>query len=144
VDTRVIAVPARGSGRADILSGEKMCPVIAMFTYREFTEAVRIAVQNLETEGKGHSVCIHSGNRAHIEYAGLNLNVSRLIVNQCSAMSAGGSFHNGLAGTNTLGCGSWGGNSISENLTWRHLVNIARIADHMPHKPVPSDEELWA
>jgi succinate-semialdehyde dehydrogenase len=104
---------------------------------------VDIAAQNLETDGIGHSVCLHSNNREHIEYAGLNLNVSRLVVNQCCATSAGGSFLNGLAATNTLGCGSWGGNSLSENLTWKHLVNIVRIADCMPDNPVPSDEELW-
>jgi succinate-semialdehyde dehydrogenase len=52
-------------------------------------------------------------------------------VNQVSATSAGGSEYNGLAPTNTLGCGSWGGNSISENLTYKHLINISRIAERL-------------
>jgi succinate-semialdehyde dehydrogenase len=139
-NTRMIAVLGE---RNDILSREKMCPVLVIFTYEDFREAVELAAQNLEMDGKGHSVCIHSGDREHIEYAGLNLDVSRLIVNQSAATSAGGSFFNGLAATNTLGCGSWGGNSISENLTWKHLVNISRIAEYMPNNSVPDDEELW-
>ena len=56
---------------------------------------------------------------------------------------AGGSFYNGLAPTNTLGCGSWGHNSISENLDYKHLMNVSRIARYMPDNHVPSDEELW-
>jgi succinate-semialdehyde dehydrogenase len=142
-DTKVIVAPADGPGKADMLSKEKMCPVLAAFKYKEFEEAVEIARENLETEGKGHSVCIHSDSKENIEYAGLALSVSRFVINQICASSDGGSFYNGLAPTNTLGCGSWGNNSISENLTYTHLINISRIAYFMPDNPVPSDEELW-
>jgi succinate-semialdehyde dehydrogenase len=142
-DAKIIVAPADGPGEADALSKEKMCPVLAAFKYREFKEAVEIAKENLETEGKGHSVCIHSDSKENIEYAGLALSVSRFVINQICASSDGGSFHNGLAPTNTLGCGSWGNNSISENLTYTHLINISRIAYYMPNNPVPSDEELW-
>jgi succinate-semialdehyde dehydrogenase len=55
----------------------------------------------------------------------------------------GGSFDNGLNPTATLGCGSWGNNSISENLWWKHLVNIARIAVADPNAKIPTDEEVW-
>ena len=63
---------------------------------------------------------------------GVELPVSRLVVNQASALTAGGSLTNGFAPTTTLGCGSWGGNSISENLDYKHLMNVSRIgkADH--------------
>ncbi|EQG76734.1 succinate-semialdehyde dehydrogenase domain protein [Clostridioides difficile DA00165] len=80
---------------------------------------------------------------SYIEYAGENIEVSRFVINQCCATSAGGSFFNGLAPTNTLGCGSWGNNSISENLDYKHLINISRIAYYMPENEVPTDEELW-
>ncbi|MDR0595999.1 MAG: aldehyde dehydrogenase family protein [Clostridiales Family XIII bacterium] len=130
--TRVIAVFADGAGAADRLSGEKMCPVIALYPYETFDEAVAIARANLEYEGKGHSVSLHTRDEAHIEYAGLHLPVSRILVNQSAATCAGGSDYNGLAPTNTLGCGSWGNNSISENLTYKHLINISRVASRLP------------
>ncbi|MDR2770760.1 MAG: aldehyde dehydrogenase family protein [Clostridiales Family XIII bacterium] len=141
---KAIAVEAEGTGRNDVLAKEKMCPVIALYRYRDFAEAIAVAKANLEAEGKGHSVAIHSDNREHIEYAGRALPVSRFLINQICASSAGGSFQNGLAPTNTMGCGSWGNNSLSENLSYRHLMNVSRIAYNMPNNPVPSDEELWA
>ena len=142
-ETRVIVIEADGQGGEDILAKEKMCPVLAAYSYDTFEEAVGIAKANLEVEGMGHSVAIHSINKENIEYAGEHLNVSRFVINQPCASSAGGSFFNGLAPTNTLGCGSWGHNSISENLDYKHLINISRIAYYMPDNPVPTDEELW-
>jgi len=141
--TRVIIVEADGAGKEDLIAKEKMCPVLAAYKYKTFEEAVEIARANLEHEGKGHSVSIHSNNKEHIEYVGRELPVSRFLVNQVCAVAAGGSFFNGLAPTNTLGCGSWGNNSISENLDYKHLINISRIAYYMKDNPVPSDEELW-
>ncbi|MCL1981510.1 MAG: succinate-semialdehyde dehydrogenase, partial [Clostridiales bacterium] len=141
--TKIIVVPASEPGAGDIFSKEKMCPVIAAYSYGDFKEAVEIARENLETEGKGHSVAIHSNTVKNIEYAGEELCVSRFLINQPCAGSAGGSFYNGLAPTNTMGCGSWGHNSISENLDYKHLINISRIAYYMPDNHVPDDEELW-
>ncbi|MPN11770.1 Succinate-semialdehyde dehydrogenase (acetylating) [bioreactor metagenome] len=120
-----------------------MAPVISAYKYTEFSEAIDIARKNLEAQGKGHSVAIHSDNKEHIEKVGEELCVSRFVVNQICASSAGGSFFNGLAPTNTLGCGTWGHNSISENLDFKHLMNVSRIAYYMSENPVPSDEELW-
>ena len=140
-DTSVILVEAEND--QDILGKEKMCPVLTIYTYDKFEEAVEIARKNLEMEGKGHSACIHSNNKSHIEYTGETLCVSRLVVNQTSATSAGGSFYNGLTPTNTLGCGSWGNNSISENLGYKHLLNISRIGYYMKDNLVPTDQELW-
>ncbi len=140
---RVIAVEADRYGKEEILAKEKMCPVLAVFRYGDFEEAVEIAKANLEVEGKGHSVAIHSNDKANIEYAAEQISVSRFVVNQTCATSAGGSFYNGLAPTNTLGCGSWGHNSISENLDYKHLINISRIAYFRPENPVPGAEELW-
>jgi len=142
-DTRVILVEADGCGKVDIFSKEKMCPVLAVYRYHDFKESVEIARSNLEVEGKGHTVAIHSHTTENIEYAAEQLCVSRFVVNQSCASSAGGSFYNGLAPTNTLGCGSWGRNSISENLDYKHLINISRIAYFMPENHVPTEEELW-
>ncbi|MGI6256973.1 MAG: aldehyde dehydrogenase family protein [Anaerovoracaceae bacterium] len=141
--TKVILACAEGTGDVDELGKEKMAPVLSIYKYKTFEEAVEIAKANLESEGKGHSVCIHSDNRENIEYAGRELSVSRFVINQVSATSAGGSFFNGLAPTNTLGCGSWGHNSISENLDYKHLMNVSRIAYYMPNNVKPTEEELW-
>lgn len=143
-ECKMIAIVADGFGQDDLLSKEKMCPVIAIFPYKSFKEAVEIAKANIEVEGKGHSAAIHSNNVENIEYLADRLSVSRLVVNQSCASSAGGSYFNGLAPTNTLGCGSWGNNSISENLDYKHLINISKLAYHRPDNPVPSQEELWS
>jgi len=142
-DTKAIAVKAEGIGQNDLLCKEKMCPVIAVFKYKTFTEAVEIANANLEYEGKGHSISLHSNNKENIEYAACNIPVSRVLVNQiCSTMN-GGSFYNGFTPTTTLGCGSWGNNSISENLDYKHIINITRIGYYKKDARVPTDEELW-
>jgi succinate-semialdehyde dehydrogenase len=141
--TMVIVVTATGIGPADLLCKEKMCPVLSILTYKNFKEAVAIAQANLNYEGSGHTVTIHSENKDNIEYAANNLSVSRILINQICATSNGGSFFNGLAATTTLGCGSWGNNSISENLDYKHLINISRIAYYKKDSKVPSDDELW-
>lgn len=141
--TRAIVVQPVGTGLVDPLGGEKMCPVIAAYGYSTLEEGVDIARQNLEKDGKGHSVSFHSDSETNIEYVGSSLCVSRFVINQVSASSAGGSYFNGLAPTNTLGCGSWGHNSISENLDYKHLMNVSRIARFMPNNHVPTPDELW-
>ncbi len=141
--TKLIMIKAPAYGRADFLSKEKMCPVMTAYTYSDWKEAVSIALANLEYEGKGHSACIHSDSKENAEYAMEVLPVSRIVVNQiCSTMN-GGAFVNGLNPTTTLGCGSWGNNSISENLTWKHLINVSRIAYVIPGRTQPSDDEIW-
>ena len=142
-DTRVILIEADGYGKADILSKEKMCPVISTYRYDTFEEGVEIAQANLEVDGRGHSVSIHSDNDAHLEYAGNRVEVARVLVNQICSTMTGGSFQNGLAPTTTLGCCSWGNNSISENFDYKHLINYIRIAKFLKDKPTPTDEELW-
>ncbi|MBR5229899.1 MAG: aldehyde dehydrogenase family protein [Firmicutes bacterium] len=141
--TKVIVATAEATANIDPLGGEKMAPVLTAYKYKTLEEGVNIARENLEKEGKGHSVSFHSDCENNIEYVGKELCVSRFIINQVCASSAGGSFYNGLAPTNTLGCGSWGHNSISENLDYKHLMNVSRIARYMPDNYVPTDEELW-
>lgn len=142
--TRVLVVEAHGIGREDLVCKEKMCPVMAAFPYSHFEEALHIAKVNLAFEGNGHTAGIHSNNQANIIKAGSEISVSRVVVNAPCATTAGGAIQNGLAVTNTLGCGSWGNNSISENFTYKHLLNITRIAPLSPRIHVPTDEEIWA
>ena len=141
---RLILLPADGSGTEDVLAKEKLCPVIAIVPYTSFDDAVAMAKANLLVEGAGHSAALHSNSDDHIQQAGLGLPISRLVINQPSSTTAGGSLTNGFAPTTTLGCGSWGGNSISENLDYKHLMNVSRIGKVIADKKVPTDEEIWA
>jgi succinate-semialdehyde dehydrogenase len=141
---RIILLPAKGAGVDDVLAKEKLCPVVAILPYQTFDEAVENARANLLVEGAGHSAALHSNNEANIRSAGEGLPVSRLVVNQACALTAGGSLTNGFAPTTTLGCGSWGGNSISENLDYKHLMNVSRIGKVITTRKVPTDAEIWA
>ena len=140
---RLILLPADGSGTEDVLAKEKLCPVIAIVPYSTFENAVAMAKANLLVEGAGHSAALHSNDEENIQMAGIELPISRLVVNQPSSTTAGGSLTNGFAPTTTLVCGSWGGNSISENLDYKHLMNVSRIGKVIVDKEVPSDEEIW-
>lgn len=141
--TKLLIVKADGPGKADPFVKEKLFPVLAAYTYKTWEEGVAIVKANLDVEGKGHSMVIHSFDRAHIEYAAKNIPVSRFLVNGIGSSGLGGAYTNGLAPTGTLGCGSWGNNSLSENLSYRHLINISRIAYTNPNAHIPTPEEIW-
>ena len=137
--------PPKAPATKDVLAKEKLCPVVAILPYKTFTGSRGAAPRpTCSSKAPGHSAAVHSNNEAHIRYAGVELPVSRLVVNQASAFTAGGSLTNGFAPTTTLGCGSWGGNSISENLDYKHLMNVSRIGKVIANKKVPTDAEIWA
>ena len=141
---RIILVPANDAGTGDLLAKEKLCPVVAILPYKTFNEAVAKAKANLLVEGAGHSAAVHSNSEEHIRYAGSNCPSADWLSIRPRALTAGGSLTNGFAPTTTLGCGSWGGNSISENLDYKHLMNVSRIGKVIKDKKVPTDAEIWA
>ncbi len=140
---KVLIVKTDGPGKADPFAKEKLFPILAAYRYKTWEEGVAIVNANLDYEGKGHSMVIHSFNKEHIEYAAENIPVSRFLVNGIGSSGLGGAYTNGLAPTGTLGCGSWGNNSLSENLNYRHLINISRIAYTNPNAHIPTPEEIW-
>ena len=142
--TRVIVAEAVGAGTQDQICKEKMCPVMGCIGYDHFEEGVQIMLTNLRMEGNGHTAAVHSNNQGNLIMAGEMLTVSRVVVNAVSSTTGGGAIQNGLAVTNTLGCGTWGNNSISENFTYKHLLNTTRIAPLCERIAIPSDEEMWA
>ncbi len=142
-DTTLLLFKSRGMTRENLLRREKLCPVVQYFPYDSFEEGVANAKSNLLWEGAGHSSVVYTNDTDRAEYAGFHLPVSRLLVNQPGGAASGGNFINGLHPTMSLGCGSWGNNSISENLTYKHLMNTTRLAYY--HDPtIPSPEEVWA
>ena len=139
------AVMIKATGTEDVLCLEKLTTAIAIVTYKEFDEAVENACINLYKEGAGHSAVMCSNDDDKILAAAKKLPVGRILVNQPGHAAGGDARCNGLEGTVSLGCGSWGGNSISENLTYHHLMNVSRIAYEHPmpgHDMTP--EEIFA
>jgi succinate-semialdehyde dehydrogenase len=145
-DTKVIVIRIEKTGAEELLAKEKLFPVLALYVYDAWEEAVAKAAANIDNEGMGHSAAIHSFTKENIEYAANRIRASRFVVNQAAASSLGGTLTNGLHPTTTLGCGTWGNNSLSENLWFRHLVNISRIAYEIKDAPAAtlSDEEIWS
>lgn len=142
-EVKLLIVKADGPGKEDSFAKEKLFPILSAYQYKTWDEGVSIVNANLDLEGKGHSMVIHSFNKNNIEYAAENIPVSRFLVNGIGSSGLGGAYTNGLAPTGTLGCGSWGNNSISENLNYRHLINISRIAYTNPNAHIPTPEEIW-
>lgn len=134
----VILLKNQAKGAEDVLCQEILCPVLRYSTYENFEDAVDWAVTNLEHEGAGHSSSYWGCNEEHITYAAKLVPVGRFHVNN-STLGMG----TGCMNTCTIGCGSWGNNSISENLQYYHLMNKTRITTPLPEmkQPVPSDWE---
>jgi sulfoacetaldehyde dehydrogenase len=139
---KFLMVEESGTGPAHPFSGEKLSPVLAVYKARDFDDAFRITAAIYDYQGKGHSVSIHTRDEAQAMRLGLEMPVARVIVNQAHCFATGGSFDNGLPFSLSMGCGTWGGNSFSDNMHWRHFLNITRIARVIPER-VPSDEEIF-
>jgi len=133
-----------GEGKRQLFRKEKLCPVMQFCRYDSFDAAVQQAKQNLLLEGAGHSAIVYTNNEKIAEFVSEKLPVSRVIVNQPGDGASGGTMVNGLPPTFSLGCGSWGNNSLSENLTYKHLLNITRLAYIIEGKTYPTPEEAWA
>ena len=141
-DASFLMVEETGAGPKYPFSGEKLSPVLTVYRARDFDHAVAIASAIYEYEGAGHSIGIHTADEAQPMRLGLEFPVCRVIVNQAHCFANGGNFDNGLPFTLSMGCGTWGRNSISDNLNYRHFLNITRIARVIP-KNEPSEEDLF-
>lgn len=142
LDAEILMVAEDGVGADHPASGEKLSPVLTVYRAAAFDDAVQRVQEILDFQGAGHSCGIHTNDLDHAERLAHTVRVARVLVNQAHAFGNGGSFDNGLNFTLTMGCGTWAGNSISENLSYRHFLNITRLVRPIPpHEP--TDEELW-
>ena len=141
-EARFLMVEEEGAGPAFPFSGEKLAPVLTVYRARDFDEACALTRRIYDYQGKGHSVSLHTRDDAQALRLGLELPVARVIVNQAHCIATGGSFDNGLPFSLSMGCGTWGGNSFSDNMHWRHFLNITRIAKPIPEK-VPGEDEIF-
>ncbi|MBM3695750.1 MAG: aldehyde dehydrogenase family protein [Actinobacteria bacterium] len=142
-ETRMLLLKGDFEHQDAVLRKEKLSPVGIIYAYERFEDALEIAHANLNLIGKGHSAVIHSSDAQHIEQVGRTLPVSRVIVNQACNFTTGGAFNIAFTPTTTLGCGFWGNTLLSENLTYKHLMNVTRIGYPIPGRR-PSSEEIWA
>jgi sulfoacetaldehyde dehydrogenase len=139
---KFLMVEETGTGPQHPFSGEKLSPVLALYRVRDFDEAIRVTRAVYDYQGKGHSVSLHTTDERQAMRLALELPVARVIVNQAHCFATGGSFDNGLPFSLSMGCGTWGGNSFSDNMHWRHFLNITRISRVIPER-VPSEEEIF-
>ncbi|VTU26373.1 Sulfoacetaldehyde dehydrogenase (acylating) [Variovorax sp. PBS-H4] len=139
---RILMVPEGGVGHDHPYSGEKLSPVLAVYTAKDFDDAAAIVERIYDYEGAGHSVGLHSAEPQRAMRLGLTLKVSRVIVDQAHCIATGGSFNNGLPFSLSMGCGTWGKNNFSDNMNYRHFLNITRVSRPIPER-VPSQEEIF-
>ena len=126
-DTRILVAPLDGVGRDYPLSIEKLCPVLSYYVVKDWREGCERCKQILRYGGMGHTMSIHSQNDQIILEFGLHKPAFRIIVNSPTTHGSVG-LSTGLDPAMTLGCGGYGGNISSDNISPRHLLNIKRVA----------------
>lgn len=140
--TRILLVEGTMPLEEDRFAGEKLSPVLTLYRYRSFPEGVEILTRLTDNAGTGHSCGIHTFNREYIDHLGATMRTSRIMVRQAQAPANGGNFFNGMPSTVTLGCGTWGGNVTTENIYWKHFINVTWVSE--PIEPTrPTDDEVW-
>lgn len=142
-DTRWILVEETGYGKEYPFSGEKLSVVVTVYKYDAFDDAIAL-VNNIQSySGAGHSCGIHSFNEDHIMKYAMETKTSRVAVRMAQNKSNAGNWNNGMPFTITLGCGTWGGNITSENITAKHYINTTWVAREILDYKIPTDEELF-
>ncbi len=128
---RVIVVPTDEVSATNPLAGEKIFPVLSLFTVPNAQEGITVARRLLSFHGAGHTAGIHSDNAEIIEQFGREIPAGRILVNSPSVHGVVG-VTSGLDPSFTLGCGYFGGNSTTDNVSFRNLLNIKRLAHAVP------------
>ena len=128
-DTKILVVYEEGVGREYPFSKEKLSPVLTYYIVENEEEGINKAERLLEFGGLGHSAVIHSENKETILKFSETMKAGRIIVNSPSTHGAIGDIYNTNMPSLTLGCGSFGGNSTTANVSSVNLINIKRVAD---------------
>jgi acetaldehyde dehydrogenase/alcohol dehydrogenase len=130
-ETKVLIAQISRVSLDEPFAREKLSPVLAMFRAMDFDEAVATAEAEIKLGGMGHTSVLYTNpaNRDRIGKFGATMTTSRVLINMPSSQGAIGDMYNfALAPSLTLGCGSWGGNAISENVGPKHLLNVKTVA----------------
>ena len=126
-DTSIILAEVGGVGPSEPLTPEKLAPVLAVLRAKDADEGIALSAQMVAFDGLGHSGAIHSEDTAVIEEFGRRVEAVRIIANAPSSLGGIGDIYNAFIPSLTLGCGSYGHNSVSNNVSAVNLVNIKRI-----------------
>jgi sulfoacetaldehyde dehydrogenase len=129
-------------GKEHRFSSEKLSPVLAIFKYSGFENALQMISKIYAVGGRGHSCGIYSFDDDHIDKLARLAPVSRMMVHQPQSKANSGSFTNGMAMTSSMGCGIWGGNITNENLTLKHYMQTTWVSRPIPEDR-PCDAELF-
>jgi acetaldehyde dehydrogenase/alcohol dehydrogenase len=126
--TKILVAEIKGVGPGFPLSREKLSPVLACYKVSGVEEGLKRAEEMLEFGGLGHSAVIHTTDQTVIKKFGMRMRAGRIIVNAPSSQGAIGDIYNAYMPSLTLGCGTYGGNSVSTNVGTIHLMNIKKVA----------------
>jgi sulfoacetaldehyde dehydrogenase len=141
-DTKFLMVEGISISKDNPFCKEKLSLVLTVWKYDQFQTAVQMIEEITNLNGRGHSCGIHTTSEKRIIELAEKVKVSRIMVNQSHSLGNSGNFNNGMPITLTLGCGSWGGNITSENINWKHFVNITWVS-----KPIemnrPTDDAIF-
>jgi sulfoacetaldehyde dehydrogenase len=121
---------------------EKLSLVLTVYRAADFEESVEKVRRLLSVQGLGHSCGIHTTDGGHARALAERIDVARVLVNQAHTFGNGGAFDNGLNFTLSMGCGTWAGNSISENLNYRHFINVTHLVTVIPEDR-PGEDALF-
>lgn len=126
-DTKILIAELKGVGEKHPLSREKLSPVLACFKASTTEEGIKLAEAMVEFGGLGHSSVLHSTDQKVIDAFSLRMKTGRIILNAPSSQGGIGDIYNAYIPSLTLGCGSYGGNSVSTNVGTTHLMNIKQV-----------------
>ena len=139
-----LIIPETGAGPEYPFSGEKLSVTMALYKVKDIHEAIEMTNAIQAYQGEGHSCGIYSYSDDNIMEFAHQTRTSRVMVNKPQSASNSGNLWNGMRQTFSLGCGSWGGNSTNNNITWRDLINETWVSKPLAKsKEIPSDEELF-
>ena len=141
--TRFLVAPQSGIGDGHPMTGEKMSRFVALHRVADFDAAMQKAIAIQSHMGAGHSLGLHSKDDGRARRLAMEARTCRVIVNQAHCFATGGFFNNGMPFSLSMGCGSWGGNSIDGNLNWEHFVNKVNVVRVIPERR-PELDDIFA
>ena len=139
---KFIMVEETGVGKDFPFSGEKLSLVLAVYRVKDFDAAADKARAILDHQGRGHSLGLHTKDMSRGRKLAAETDVVRVLVNQAHTFANGGGFDTGLNFTLSMGCGTWGGNSFTDNLNYMNFLNITHLVTTIPEDK-PSEEQLF-
>lgn len=132
-----------GIGHEYPFTGEKLSRVTTLVKTEDFEDAMNKMEAVMNYMGKGHGCGIHTNDDEKVDTMAKRMPVARMMVNQPQGVGNSGSWENGMPMTMTLGCGTWGNNSVSHNVNWKDLINITHVSRKLPLN-IPKEEDLFS